>query len=163
MKEFQKYDDEDFITAYGVGLNYGEDGKPNGKLHTAVPVQDLDFIGEILGRKPRLMDILLPKAGYKRVTLWLVAYGYKDDAGNRLEGYSVMHATLIREEAERIVQEDLDSVPESERDGATVYIDGYDLILPADDNRTADELVRDIYMSNAWPYRKDVDALTEAK
>lgn len=159
MRAYRMASDEVFIEAYGVELSYNESGKPNGKIRATKPVSEEGFVEELLIRKPRLLNILLKEAGWKQVELWLVAHGPVDDDGNRSEAYNVEFASLDETTARGYVDDDF-SVPAEERKDVATYLDCYPLILKADDDRTADELVRDIYMSKGWPYSREVDSMT---
>lgn len=159
MQAYRILSDAEFIEAYGVELSYNENGKPTGKIRATKPVSEKGFVEEILIRKPRLLSLLLREAGWKQVHLWLVAHGPVDDDGNRSEAYNVEFASLDEATARKYV-EDERSVPAEERKDVATYLDCYPLILRADDDRTADELVRDIYMSNSWPYSREVDSMT---
>lgn len=159
MRAYRMTSDEVFIEAYGVELSYNENGKPTGKIRATKPVSEEGFVEEMLIRKPRLLKLLLREAGWKQVELWLVAHGPVDDEGNRSEAYNMEFASLDEATARKYV-EDERSVPAEVRKGTATYLDSYPLILKADDNRTADELVRDIYMSKGWPYSREVDSMT---
>lgn len=159
MRAYRMASDEAFIEAYGVELSYNENGKPTGKIRATKPVSEEGFVEELLIRKPRLLLLLLRKAGWKQVGLWLVAHGPVDDDGNRSEAYTVEFASFVETIARKYV-EDERSVPAEERKDVATYLDCYPLILKADDDRTADELVRDIYMSKGWPYSREVDSMT---
>ena len=159
MQAYRILSDADFINTYGVELSYNEDGKPTGKIRATKPVSEEGFVEEMLIRKPKLLNLLLGEAKWKQVRLWLVAHGPVDDDGNRSEAYTVEFASFVETIARKYV-EDERSVPAEERKGVATYLDCYPLILRADDRRTADELVRDIYMSNSWPYSREVDSMT---
>lgn len=160
MEEFYLCTNSEFIEKYDVRLAVDENGVPTGKIRAYKPVSSLDFAAELLRRKRTIIPMLLAGGEYKLVTLWLIAYGYLDDDGNRLEGYSIMHATFDEAEASRIVREDLDGVPPEKRDGAVIYKDGYDFIVPSSDARTADEFFVDMYRTEKWPYPTGVEFLT---
>ena len=160
MKEYMELHNDEFIKKYDVRIVLDDDGNPTTKIRSNNPVPETDFIEELMWRKSDLLRLLVPD-GYKVVKLWVIAYGYEDEDGNRLEGYSITHVTFDEIEAIHIVAEDLDSVPLEERKGAVIYKDEYDLIVPADDARTADELFADVYTSGKWPYPTGVEFLHE--
>lgn len=162
MKEYMELHNDEFIKKYDIRIVLDDDGNPTTKIRSNNPVPETDFIKELMRRKPDLLRLLVPD-GYKVVKLWVIAYGYEDEDGNRLEGYSITHVTFNEAEASRIVREDLDGVPPEKRDGAVIYKDGYDFIVPSSDARTADEFFVDMYRTEKWPYPTGVEFLHECR